>query len=1082
MGAPAKIIDLIDRFYRNANSYRSEQYNETQVRREFIDPFFNCLGWDVDNTQGFAEAYKDVIHEDAIKIGGQTKAPDYSFRIGGTRKFFLEAKRPLVNLKIDPVPAFQLRRYAWSARLPLSILTDFEEFAVYDCRVKPAQTDKASAARIRFLTFTEYAEQWDSIAEIFSKEAVLKGSFDKFAEKSKLKKGTATVDAAFLQEIESWRELLAKNIALRNDLSQRELNYAVQVTIDRILFLRMCEDRGVEAYGQLAALRGGDKVYPRLKELFQRADQRYNSGLFHFERERDRPEPPDELTTALAIDDKPLKEIFKGLYYPESPYEFSVLPAEILGQVYEQFLGKVIRLTSGHRAVVEEKPEVRKAGGVYYTPTYIVDYIVKNTVGKLLEGKTPKQASKLKFVDPACGSGSFLLGAYQFLLDWHRDRYIADDPEKHPKELFQGPGGAWHLTSAEKKRILLNNIYGVDIDAQAVEVTKLSLLLKVLEGESQQTLELQYRLFHERALPDLSNNIKCGNSLIGPDFYEGRQTSMLDEEESYRINVFDWNAEFAEIMKAGGFDAVIGNPPYVRQEGVSDFKAYLSNKYESYDGLADLYVYFFERGVRMLKKDGYLCYICSGKFAQAGYGEPLRRFLSRHQLISIVDYGDAQIFYGATTYPIIAVVQPRDALPISTRYGKATANTGLDPSGILDSGFTISKDCLGESPWAFIPKAGVDILAKLTDGATPLKQVAGPAQLGIKTSLNEAFVIDADTASRLIEEDISATSVLKPYLRGRDVTKWSTVGNGTFLVCAKESLEIRKFPSILKHLQGFERKLRDRYEVKRGDYDWWVIRQVARTEIFDHHKIVYPDLCSRSRFALNTDGAYPNNTLFCIPSEDHSLLSFLNSRLAWYWITKRCPSNRGGAYRLFNQYLNELPVSPKIVGNSLLSENCKTMVALHSRLLFAKTPHEKKRLEIQIAATDRQIDNLVYDLYGLTADEIKIVEQDGVESSPPTTSDDSSATDTNGDAAEYVPYQPALDAGISPEMDRLNFRRLQLAKRKSREGLTREEETEFERLQATFSAYVDTVFPRPSILDDKRLAELEKRFGNAQNS
>ena len=227
-----------------------------------------------------------------------------------------------------------------------------------------------------------------------------------------------------------------------------------------------------------------------------------------------------------------LKDIFKDLYYPDSPYEFSVLPADILGHIYEQFLGKVIRLTPAHRAVVEEKPEVRKAGGVYYTPTYIVDYIVKHTVGKLIEGKTPNQVSKLRVLDPACGSGSFLLGAYQRLLDWHLAWYSENEPEKHRKgrktKIFQGPGGDWRLTTAEKKRILLNNIYGVDIDLQAVEVTKLSLLLKVLEGENEETLGKNLRLFHERALPDLGQNIKCGNSLIGPNFYENRQLSLID--------------------------------------------------------------------------------------------------------------------------------------------------------------------------------------------------------------------------------------------------------------------------------------------------------------------------------------------------------------------------------------------------------------------------------------------------------------------------------------------------------------------------------------------------------------------------
>ncbi|HJT32562.1 MAG TPA: type I restriction endonuclease [Pirellulales bacterium] len=415
--APPILTELVDRFERNRSAYQAAGYNETQVRREFLDPFFKALGWDVDNEQGHAEAYKDVIHEDAIKVGGATKAPDYCFRIGGRRIFFLEAKKPSVNVREDVSAAFQLRRYAWSAKLPLSILSDFEELAVYDCRVKPDKADKPAVGRVMLLRYDQYVERWDELSGIFSRESVLRGSFDKFAEGTKLKRGTAEVDTAFLHEIESWRDLLARNFALRNpDLGQRDLNFAVQRTIDRLIFLRMCEDRGIENYGQLQALLNGESVYRRLLEIYDRADERYNSGLFHFHVEKGRAEPPDELTTALSLDDKPLKEIIRGLYFPDSPYEFSVLPAEILGQVYEQFLGKVIRLTAGHRATVEDKPEVKKAGGVFYTPAYIVDYIVRQTVGKLVEGRTPKQVSKLRILDPACGSGSFLVGAFHFLL------------------------------------------------------------------------------------------------------------------------------------------------------------------------------------------------------------------------------------------------------------------------------------------------------------------------------------------------------------------------------------------------------------------------------------------------------------------------------------------------------------------------------------------------------------------------------------------------------------------------------------------------------------------------------------------
>jgi len=218
------------------DAYRQGKYNETQVRREFIDPFFEELGWDITNKKGYAEAYKEVVHEDVVKVGGATKAPDYSFRIGGVRKFFLEAKKPSVNIREDTHPAYQLRRYAWSAKLPLSILTDFEEFAVYDCRVKPGKADKASHSRILYMKYTDYPERWDDITGIFSRKAILKGSFDKYIESKKGKRGTAEVDTAFLEDIEQWRDQLAKNIALRNtDLTQRELNFSVQRTIDRII-------------------------------------------------------------------------------------------------------------------------------------------------------------------------------------------------------------------------------------------------------------------------------------------------------------------------------------------------------------------------------------------------------------------------------------------------------------------------------------------------------------------------------------------------------------------------------------------------------------------------------------------------------------------------------------------------------------------------------------------------------------------------------------------------------------------------------------------------------------------------------
>ena len=248
-----KISELVIRFGEQFDSYKKSEYNESLTRRDFIDPFFRALGWDINNENGYAESYREVIHEDRVKVGQGTKAPDYSFRLpGGKKLFFVEAKKPHVDIKDDIHPAYQIRRYGWSARLTISIITDFEEFSVYDCTKKPKLTDKASVSRIKYLTYKDYLNEFDFIWDAFSKERVLKGSFDKFVQSDTNKRGTTTVDKEFLLSLDNWRTYLATSISWRNkDLDSDEINFVVQQTIDRIIFLRIAEDRGVEPYSQL---------------------------------------------------------------------------------------------------------------------------------------------------------------------------------------------------------------------------------------------------------------------------------------------------------------------------------------------------------------------------------------------------------------------------------------------------------------------------------------------------------------------------------------------------------------------------------------------------------------------------------------------------------------------------------------------------------------------------------------------------------------------------------------------------------------------------------------------------------------
>jgi type I restriction-modification system DNA methylase subunit len=986
MSTSAKIQTLIERFTAQIDTY--SDYNEAQTRIDFINPFFTALGWDVDNKSGLAEPYRQVVYEDALKIGRATKMPDYSFRVGGVRKFFVEAKKPSINLKTDREPAYQLRRYGWNAKLSLSILTNFAEFAVYDCRVKPQKDDAPSVARVLYLKYTDYLEHWEELVARFSFQAVWQGAFEKYAKQAAITKGAIEVDAAFLDELSQWREKLAHHLISNHaSLTQRQLNLVVQQTIDRIVFLRICEDRGIEDYGRLLSLTNGTQIYKRLLELFYQADDRYDSGYFKAEKGREKPD-------TLSIADGLLREIIKNLYYPNSPYEFSVLPADILGQVYEQFLGKVIRMTSKHEVVIEDKPEVKKAGGVYYTPSYIVNYIVKQTVGRLLEEKKvngKNSASRLKILDPACGSGSFLLGAYQLLLDWHLEQYLIE-PEKWQPRLYHTRGGTWKLTIDERKRILLNNIYGVDLDPQAVEVTKLSLLLKVLEDE--QSVISQLSLFKKRVLPDIDNNIKCGNSLIENYFYHNQQLGLLNEETLYRINAFDWQTEFADIMKAGGFDVVIGNPPYVRQELLGDSKSYFADHYHVYHGVADLYVYFIEKGISLLRDQGQFGMIVANKWLRANYGKPLRQWLKQQQLTEITDFGDLLVFQQATTYPCILRVQK--ALPQAT-FQVATINT-LDFEDLkteVDAHtYRLEQSKLNDEGWSLAEKNTQALLKKLHDKGVPLNEyVEGKIYRGILTGLNEAFVIDGKTRDKLIANDAKSEELIKPFLLGREIKRYQPVKCEHYLILipkgwtklnssgAKNAWTWlkRNYPSIANHMQAFSKLAQKRYD--QGEY-WWELRGCDYYQEFEKPKIIIPAIVQKASYSFDNLGFYSNDKTSIIASDDLYLLGLLNSKVLDFVLHSIASTKRGGYFEYKPMYVQKLPIRPIDFNNPTDKANhdkmvqlVEIMLKLNQQLAAAKESQMKNILKRRIEATDKQIDLLVYQLYDLIAEEIEIVKK-----------------------------------------------------------------------------------------------------------
>ncbi len=1021
--APASIHKLVETFEKNLGEYRSVGKNETELRREFLDKFFTALGWDVDNLQGAREAEKEVAHEFSVEIDGQQKKADYAFRIKRDSAiaekfdFLVEAKKPSVKIETDLDAAFQIRRYGWSARIPINILTDFEHFAVYDCRVKPKYGEKAVLNRQMLFHYKEYIEKWDEIVSLFSPEAIRAGSLSEYVKSIKGKKGTADVDDDFLQEIERWRELLAKNIASNNEwIDISGLNYAVQMIIDRIIFLRICEERSIEPENQLQDITNKENIYKELCSLFKRADTKYNSGLFHFAKESGEASRADDLTLRLDIDDKTLKDIILNLYYPKSPYAFLYIPSDILGQVYERFLGKVIRLTDGHRAKVEEKPEVRKAGGVFYTPTFIVTYIVINTLGKLLIGLTPKEAVKLKIVDPACGSGTFLLGAFEYLLAWHLRWYSENDPEKWVKnKVLVKVGNDYRLTTSKKKEILLNNIYGVDIDAQAVEVTKLSLLLKVLENASGQ-LELGM----ERILPDLGNNIKCGNSLVGEDYFEGKL--IVDEEERARVNVFDWKSAFPEVFAQGGFDVVVGNPPYIRiqamQEWASEQVEYFKQKYKAASkGNYDIYVVFIEKALSLLNTKGKLGFILPHKFFNAQYGEPVRELISQGKHISkVVHFGDQQVFEGATTYTCLLFLnnQSQDEFEFTKvsdlenwRDFQTQTSEVFETSEV--SG-TINAANINSAEWNFSVGKDAELFEKLNQMPVKLESATLRIFQGIKTSADKIYIVEelerknnkVKIFSRQAETEYWLDSeLLHPLIKGGDSKRYSLQKTNRLLLfpyakqndkgitLLPESVMKTNYSLTWQYLLENKAYLENREDGKMKGSKWYAYIYPKNFDVISLPKIFTPDIAAQSSFSIDlsgecyfTGGAAGGYGVLVSPDFNREyILGLLNSKLLEWFLHKIATSMRGGWFSYESRFIKNLPIRT-INFNDTVEKSAhdkivslvESMLALHKSLASAQNPNEKERLEKQIKSADEGIDKLVYELYGLSDEEIKIVE------------------------------------------------------------------------------------------------------------
>ena len=707
------IQTLVEKYKSNRDFYRTSNFNETQVRNEFLDPLFEALGWDIRNMSGKKTNEREVLLEESLKANAAThsKKPDYTFRLFGERKFFLEAKKPCVDISIDDNPAKQVRRYGYTANLKISVLSNFEDLYIYDTSYKVEDGDTLTKARIKAYHYTDYENAVEELLELIGKESVYTGRFEEVWNNVELNVIHQSVDSMFLEQINQWRLMLGQQIlSYVPDIDINYLGDIVQSYINKILFLRVCEDRNIETYQRLLTI-ADHNSHEELVAKFRDADNKYNSGLF------------EELISEEVIGNisSSFWTIIRQLYFPESPYSFTVLSSDILGRIYEIFIAEKLAVVDGVLKIVK-KPENTERD-IVTTPNFVVREILRQTVVEIIQGKTANEVNNLKCADIACGSGAFLLELYQLLYDSLVDYYLENDRSK----LLQTSIDTYKLPYEMKRNLLLSCVYGVDKDFNAVEACKFGLLLKLLEDEDVNSLSS----FHP-ILPDLSNNIFYGNSLLS--------TSDVPKDDALEVNPFDFNDKV--------FDLIVGNPQYMKTE---DIKAFTpkekslyekGNRYRSAYKQYDKYFLFIERALSLLKPDGYLGYIVPSKFMKVGAARELRNLIAKNAYLkTITSFGAHQVFTDKSTYTCIIVLEKKKHE--NFKYSEVNDFIGWKVRNNDAYKFCLrSSSTINANTWVLCTDEQLPLLNAVTANAKPLGEIVGEDYIfnGIQTSANRVYV------------------------------------------------------------------------------------------------------------------------------------------------------------------------------------------------------------------------------------------------------------------------------------------------------------------------------------------------------
>lgn len=1005
--ARIRVAELVQSFHRNESDYLSTTYNETQARTDFITPLLEAFGWDVHNAAGHPMAFREVIEEATVEVGEErlSKRPDYELRLARQRKIFVEAKKPSVHIDHNRDSAFQARRYGYSASLPIAILTNFHQLAIYDCLPTPVQTDEAHVARLLLVRYADFEAQFDNLWPLLSRQAIYSGDFDRRFAVEAARHGTEQFDDFFLRQVRSWRERLATDIhANTPGLSSVELTYAVQLFLSRIVFLRVCEDREIERYETLKKLPAANTFVALMNEL-RRADDFYNSGLFRL---------LDDARLGIRISDGVLQSIITELYYPQSPYTFAVIETEVLGEIYEQFLGEQITVT-GATVEIVSKPEVRESGGVVPTPRHIVDTIVERTLLPILGSKSPAELVGFTVADICCGSGIFLLSAYEFILDHHLSWYLTNNPADHiGRTIYEVTVGQWRLTFQEKRRILVAHIRGVDIDTNAVEVARFSLLLKLIENETAPTLLDYVNQQGIRALPALDDTIRSGNSLVTHAEWTAACGPMPTALIA-KVNPFTWSEEFPAEIGRGGFDVIVANPPYIRIQNMTTYSPEEVAFYQSPDSPYstarqdnfDKYALFIERALTLLRPEGRLGFITPHKFMTTHAGRTLRRIIADNRLLEeVVHFGVKQVFgRNIANYTCILVLDRRghDIVRVE-RPGPLELWRYGEPGVITE----IPSSTLGEDNWQFAD-AETSALFERVRAAFPdrLGQLA-EIFVGVQTSADEIYIFvgvaeDTNTVTLRwdgrdwpIERDI-----LRPCLHDVQLFAYARPRPNAWMIFPYEMVATRtrtvarliqpadmarRFPRCLAYLEARRDEL-DRRHVAGGPAAERQFYQFGRSQSlvkFDSPKIILPALSRETKYSYDdhniivTGGGngpyYLLRSRLGIAITNYYLLAVLNHPLSEAFVRINTSSFGGGYYSHGKQFIENLPIPiPTDQERTAIETLVVQMINVLDAVKTARTPQQITIHERQAADLRTQIETRVTNVFGLSTVDMDLV-------------------------------------------------------------------------------------------------------------